>query len=235
MLLVHRVLGTWQEKVTRYVVLTHFMKNKLSEAGLPEERITVKPNFVHPDPGQGSHEGSFALFVGRLSPEKGLETLLEGWRQLRHPIPLKVVGAGPLLGSLEKWIRDRSIPSVDLVGGVPRVRVVQMMREARFLVFPSEWYEGLPLTLLEAFACGLPVVASRLGAMREVVEEGVNGTLFNPGDPEDLGKKIEALIAKPDKLKAMSREARRAFEEKYCEDTNYRQMIEIYDEALTES
>ncbi len=229
MLTFHRLFRTW-EMVDIYIVqMSEFARQKFLEGGLSLNKIVVKPNFV-PDPGIGAHAGNCVLFVGRLSPEKGVGMLLKAWERLGGKIPLKIVGDGPLAGDVCQAARQ--MPGVEWLGRRDPEEVYALMGEAVFLVFPSRWYEGFPRTIVEAFACGLPVVASRLGAMAEIVEDGRTGLLFNPGDPEDLAAKVEWLLSHPGELAHMRREARREYEEKYTAERNYQMLMAIYDQAI---
>lgn len=231
MLTTHRALGTWARGVDVYIALTEFARRKFMEGGLPAEKIVVKPNFVHPDPGPGEGKGGYALFVGRLSPEKGVRTLLRAWERLKG-IPLKIVGDGPLQAEMEDLVRGGGLEGVEMLGRRPREEVLGLMREAGVLVFPSECYENFPMTVAEAFACGLPVVASRLGAMAGIVEDGRTGLLFAPGDAEDLAAKVAWLFSHPEELARMRREARAEYEAKYTAERNYQLLMEIYGQAL---
>jgi len=230
MLTVHRLLKTWIKQVDVYIALTEFARRKFIEGGLPAEKISVKPNFIYPDPGKGEHGGNFALFVGRLSAEKGVKTLLSAWRLLKG-IPLKVVGDGPLMAEIRECVEREGL-AVEVLGRRSREEVFAFMRSASFLLFPSEWYEGFPMTIAEAFACGLPVVASQLGVMAEIVEDGRTGLLFEPGNPEDLAEKVEWAWTHPKEVKRMGEEARREYEEKYTAERNYRMLMEIYQLAM---
>jgi len=230
MLTVHRLLKTWIKQVDVYIALTEFARRKFIEGGLPAEKISVKPNFIYPDPGKGEHGGNFALFVGRLSAEKGVKTLFSAWRLLKG-IPLKVVGDGPLMAEVRECVEREGL-TVEVLGRRSREEVFALMRSASFLLFPSEWYEGFPMTIAEAFACGLPVVVSQLGAMDEIVEDGRTGLLFEPGNPEDLAEKVEWAWTHPKEVKRMGEEARREYEEKYTAERNYRMLMEIYQHAI---
>ncbi|GAP62436.1 hypothetical protein ARMA_0859 [Ardenticatena maritima] len=230
MLMVHRAMKTWSEQVDIYIALTDFARRKFIEGGLPAEKIVVKPNFVDPDPGVGRHEGNYALFVGRLSPEKGMHTLLRAWRMLKD-VPLKIVGDGPLRAEVEAFIGREGLTEVEVLGRKAREDVFCLMQKARVLVFPSECYENFPVSVAEAFACGLPVIASRLGAIAEIVEDGRTGLLFNPNDPEDLAVTVEWAWTHSEKLAEMGREARRAYEEKYTAERNYALLMDIYAQA----
>jgi glycosyltransferase involved in cell wall biosynthesis len=222
---VHRAAGTWSHAVDVYVALTRFARARFVEGGLPAAKIVVKPNFVWPDPGRGTGSGQYALFAGRMSQEKGLETMAAAWKLIEGAPLLKAVGDGPLAGTLA------GVPGIELLGRRTREDVLGLMREAAFLVFPSLCYEGLPMAILEAFACGLPVIASRLGAMAEVVEDGRTGLLFTPGDAADLAAKVGWAATHPAELGRMRREARAEFEARYTAGQNYRALIEIYERA----
>lgn len=228
MLALHRVLGTWQTKVDAYIAVSEFARQKFIEGGLPEERIIVKPNFVEAGRALKSQIGDYALYVGRLSEEKGLRTLLAARERLHEPIPLWIAGDGPMRDALASEIAEKGLKNVELLGRVPPSEIITLMHRARFLVFPSIWFEGLPLTIVEAFACGLPVVASRLGTMTEIVHDGVTGLLFNPGDGIDLAARIEWAWNHPEALTLMGRAARADYEAKYTPARNYELLMEIY-------
>lgn len=222
----HRAVRTWHSKVDVYVALTEFARRKYVENGFPAEKIVVKPNFVFPDPGLGSHEGSYALYVGRLTPEKGLGTLLRAWEKLGTRFPLKIVGDGPMATALQSQLGQ--VTGVEWLGRQPITEVHRLMGDASLLVFPSEWYETFGRVAVEAFAKGTPVVASRLGAVEEVVRDGITGLHFTPGDVEDLVSKVEWLLAHPDQMREMGTRARQEYEALYTSDQNYQQLINIY-------
>jgi len=232
MLASQRALGTWWEKVSCYIARTEFARRKFIEAGLPAERIVVKPCFVHPDPGARVGWGEMVLFLGRLSPEKGLRTLIAAWEHLDGSVPLRIAGDGPLREELDAEIERRRIAGVNVLGRVPDAELLTEMKRARFLVVPSEWYEGLPLTIAEAFACGVPVVASRIGSMIELVEDGRTGLHFTPGDAADLAAKVAWAWAHPEEMEEMGRAARREYEAKYTAERNYEALMRIYETAL---
>jgi glycosyltransferase involved in cell wall biosynthesis len=232
MLAVNRSRGTWTEGVDRFVTLTESSRQKFVAAGLPAEKVGVKPNFVHPDPGARAEGGDYAAFVGRLSPEKGVMTLLAAWSQLRTPIPLSILGGGPQQEELQVRADALHLAGVRFEGQVKRELTIAAIKGARFLVFPSEWYEIFPVTIAEAFACGTPIICSRLGSMQELVEDGRTGLHFTPGDPEDLARKVEWAWAHPEKMWKMGKEARREYEAKYTAEKNYPMLIETYRAAM---
>jgi glycosyltransferase involved in cell wall biosynthesis len=230
MLAVHRWRKTWSDEVERYIALTQFAREKLVEVGLPREKISVKPNFVHPDPGCAGG-GDYALFVGRLSPEKRVSVVLGAWTRLKSRIPLIIVGGGPERQSLENQAERLGLPA-RFMGQVPRAQTIGLMRDARLLVFASEWYENFPVTIAESFACGVPVICSRLGAIREIVTDGQTGLHFEPGNDEDLAEKVDWAWNHPSELRAMGKAARREYETKYTAEKNYPLLMEIYQQAM---
>jgi glycosyltransferase involved in cell wall biosynthesis len=234
MLVIHRWLKTWQKRVDLYIALTQFARRKFIEGGLPSEKIVVKPNFVYPDLGVGEHDGRYALFVGRLSPQKGLQTLLQAWRILKG-IPLKIVGDGPLMADIQLQIRNYKIETIETLGRRSREDVLALMRRAFILIFPSECYENFPMVIAEAFACGLPVVSSAHGATLEVVDNGRTGVHFIPGKSESLASKVEWAWTHEKEMKEMMGETRREFEEKYTAEENYKMLMDIYDLAIEQA
>jgi glycosyltransferase involved in cell wall biosynthesis len=227
MLGVHEARGTWRDGVHVYVALTEAARRLFVNGGIPAERIVVVPNFLDADPAVGAHEGGFALFVGRLDVEKGLDTLLEAWRiaDLRGRT-LKVAGSGPLEASL-----DRSIPGIEWLGRCSNEDVLALMRAAAFLVFPSKCHEGFPMTLLEAMATGLPVLASAHGAMAEIVREDVTGRHFRTGDAQDLARALERAFAHPGELARLRASARQTYERDYAAEHAFTRLQAVYARA----
>jgi glycosyltransferase involved in cell wall biosynthesis len=228
----HRWLGTWNNLVDGYIALTEFGRQKFIGGGLPASKIAVKPHFVEPDPGVREGQGSGGLFLGRLSDEKGVGTLLAAWAQLESPIDLEIAGDGPLRLKLESEVQGRMLKGVHFSGWLTRDQTFAAIKRARFLIFPSEWYEGFGMTIIEAFACGVPVICSRLGAMQELVADGHTGLHFKTGDPEDLAKKIEWACTHPEQIAAMGRYARAEYEQKYSADRNYTMLLNIYEQVI---
>ena len=231
MLTVHRVIGTWHKKVDVYVALSEFARNKFIQGGLPADRIVVKPNSVDLDFGDRTAGGEYALFVGRHSEEKGLRILIEAWSRLGARIPLRIVGDGPLRQEVAQEAERHGLADISFLGQLPPDEVQQQMRGARFLLFPSIWYEGFPLTVAEAFACGVPVVCSRLGSLEEIVQDGRTGLHFHARDAEDLAGKAEWAWTHPAEMEEMGRAARREYESKYTPERNYEALLQIYERA----
>lgn len=226
----HKLRGTYAHEVDQYIVLSEFSRQKLVKMGLPEEKLSVKPNFVDSDPGAGTGTGGYALFVGRLSQEKGIPPLLAAWERLGSRLPLKVVGDGPQASLVE--LAASQLSGVEWLGRKPRDAVLVLMQEAILLVFPSVCYETFGMTIVEAFAAGTPVVASDIGTMSSLVTHGRTGLHFEAGNADDLVAQVEWALEHPGELAAMRVAARAEYEEKYTAEVNYRMLMGVYERAI---
>lgn len=224
----HRLRGTYKNEVDIYIALTRFARQKFIEGGLPTGKIAVKPNFVTSDIKVGDHTGEYALFVGKIVQYKGIETLLKAWHLLDEAIPLKIVGQGPL----EIILKSNLPNNVEYLGPLPREKVVHLMQNATLLIFPSEWYEGFPMTVTEAFATGLPVIASRIGGITEIVKEGYSGWNFTPEEAQDLAHTVQKAWLENTELQRRGVMARKQYEDHYSLDKNYQMMMSIYETAI---
>jgi glycosyltransferase involved in cell wall biosynthesis len=231
MLGLHRFLGTWEKHVSQFLVCTEFARKKFVEAGFDAECLTVKPNFVVADPGPRPAPGRAALFCGRVSQEKGPELLVKAWMKLPFAVPLEIAGDGPLRSSLERDCAERGLRDVHFAGWLDRSAVQQRLRDARFLVVPSTCYEGFPLAIAEAYASGVPVIASCHGALAEIVLDGQTGLHFNSGDAISLAAKVEWAWTHPAEMDCMGRAARREFETKYSASVALRSLETAYERA----
>jgi glycosyltransferase involved in cell wall biosynthesis len=231
MLEVHRQKKTWEKMVDLYIALTAFARDKFVEGGLPARKIVVKPNFLSCDPGCGTGAGAYALFVGRSSLEKGLPTLLKAWARLGHPIPLRIIGDSPSQSEMQAMATSQGSADIRFMGRLPREQAIAQIKHARFLVFPSELYETFGLSIIEAFACGVPVIASNLGAMQEIVADGQTGLLFRAGDAQDLAEKVAWAWSHTDFMEELGRNARSVYEANYTAEKNYSALMEIYRQA----
>lgn len=230
MLAAHRLRRTWRDGVDVYIACSQFVREKVTRRLLPADKVAFKPNFLHAVPRPAGGPRDYALFVGRLSPEKGVETLLAAWKRMEGKAPLKIAGDGPLA--------PRVMEAAGQVGGVEWLgrrtagEIEALMRGAAFLLFPSEWYENSPVVICEAFAAGTPVVASEIGAVAELVEAGRTGLHFRPGDADDLAAKAAWAWAHPERMQEMGLEARREYERKYTAEQSYRALMAIYEKAM---
>ncbi len=228
MLSTHRLLGTYRKSVDAYIASTEFGRAKFVEGGLPADKFYVKPNFVSPDPGAAPGGGRFALFVGRLSKEKGIDVMLRAWEQCPD-VKLKIVGDGPMAEQVKA--AAARLPNIEWLGRLPVGQVMQTMGEAGALIFPSVWYEGLPKTIIESLAKGTPIIASKIGAMIELIDHGRMGLHVPPGDADALAAAVRSLFADPAKLAAMRTAARAEFLAKFTAEANYPRLMTIYENA----
>jgi glycosyltransferase involved in cell wall biosynthesis len=230
MLSMHRGLGTWYRSVSRFIALTEFARAKFIAGGFPEDKIAIKPNFVDPDPGIGSGQGNFALFVGRLAEEKGIGTLLAAWSRLAVKPRLKIIGDGPLAKTVVS--AAATIRKIEWLGLQSREEVRRMMADATVLIVPSTWFEGFPLVIGEAFAAGVPIIASRIGGLTELIADRQTGRLVSPGDLDELCDAIRWVFSEPEEWPDLRLRARMEFERKYTAEANYARLVAIYEEAI---
>jgi glycosyltransferase involved in cell wall biosynthesis len=226
MLGTHRVLGTWNKKVDAYMVSSEYYRQKFVDIGLPADRLQLCPLPV-PDPGARSRgHGEYALYLGRLAPEKGIHTVLEAWSGL--DIPLKVRGSGPL----EADVRAAMATNRNLEM-IPRISVdekQELIRGARFLVWPPPSdYETFGLVVAEAYACGVPVVASRTGVAIERVQNGKTGIFFTANDRADLAKTAQWAWDHPEEMESMGRNGRHEYESKFNLDVGFANLMSVYE------
>jgi len=232
----HRARGTWRERVDAFITPSKFMRSRFIVGDFPADKIFAKPNFVTDWVSSQEiantdleKDRSGALYAGRLSAEKGIDVLLKAWDGVG--LELAIAGQGLLYEDLSKLCR----PNIKVLGHLSLEDLHQKMLRAQFLIVPSLWYEGLPMVVLNAFACGLPVIASRLGSLAELVEDGVTGLHFTPGDAGDLKEKVLWANRNPERLVAFGRNARASYELKYTPERNYEKLMEIYQFAINRS
>lgn len=229
----HRAIHTWQKKINGFIALSDFARRRFEAGGLPAKRIHVKPNCVRTDPGPRKGLGEYALYAGRLSEEKGLRVLLAAWQLLENPVPLRLAGDGPLREEIASEISRRN-SNITMLDNLSQAQTLEEMKSARMLILPSICYENFPVTAAEAFACGLPIVCSRLGSLAEIVADQKTGLHFTPGEPRDLACKVDWLVRNPQKNMEMGHNARAAYEENYTQQRNYQLLIEIYNKAMNQ-
>jgi glycosyltransferase involved in cell wall biosynthesis len=233
MIAIHRWLGTWTRNVDAYVALTEFQRGLVVAAGLPAERVFVKPNF-HPGPPrvvEWDNREPRVAFVGRVSVEKGVHVLLEAWRLWGPSAPiLEIVGDGPERVALIERARTLGIQErVKFVGHLGHTDAQRHIGGSRLIVVPSLWFETFSLVLMEAMAMGVPAAVSEIGPLPALVDNGQTGLLFRPGDPKDLYTKVAALWSEPDRLQELGRRARAKFESEYTAKRNHALLSRIYD------
>ncbi|MGE0453376.1 MAG: glycosyltransferase [Vicinamibacteria bacterium] len=224
----NRRRGTWERDVDAFVALTEFARGRYVAGGLPADRILVRPNSVL-DPGPVRPPGRGAVFVGRLSPDKGVDLLLRAWQALPD-VPLTIVGDGPLRGEAESAAK-RS-PNIEILGQLAHPQSLEAIGRAAVLVMASRWYEGFPRVIVEAFALGRPVVVPRIGSMAGLVREGVTGLAYDAGSSDALARCVRQIVEQPVAALAMSRAARAEYDSLYSPQINGAQLIDVYSQAI---
>lgn len=228
----HRALGTWTNKVDAFICLSDFQRELMIDAGLPREKVHVKPNFYpgNPDVVAWTERKPYAVFAGRLTPEKGVINLLRAWQRWGAAAPeLRLVGDGELRGQLDRMAEG--LP-VRFLGQMPAERAQAEIANARLQILPSECFEGFPMVVREAFAFGTPAAVSNLGPLPSIVEHGKSGVVFKPAAPESLLDEVRKAWHTPGLLEQLGRGARAEFESKYTEDANYATLMDIYRQAI---
>jgi glycosyltransferase involved in cell wall biosynthesis len=226
---VARRFRLYHNNVTRFIALTDFSRQWLISAGIRPNSIDVIPNMIdipehRADPGKGQ----YAAFAGRISPEKGVETLISA-AALLPGTPFSVAGKGPLLEEFQR----RPLPNVRFRGLLDSRELSEFYSHARFLVVPSRWYEMCPTAILEAMALGLPIIASRIGGLPEIVQDGVTGLLFEPGNAEDLSRKARVLWDNPELCRKLGLTGREWVIRECRDDIYIQRLLSVYDKAMS--
>ncbi len=227
----HKKNGTWQNRIDKYIALTHFAKNKFLDSSLKlnDSKIEIKPNFVV-DHGFELEKEEYCLFVGRLSKEKGIDILLNAFQGSTRK--LMIIGTGPMLETVEEY--SKKYDNIEYLGFQSIDFIIGKLKKAKALIFTSIWYEGMPMTILESFSTGTPVLCGDIGGPAEIVDNERTGLLYKAGDNVELQSKIEKLYNEPELHTALCKNARKEFEEKYSEEKNYTQLISIYKKVIDE-
>lgn len=234
---IHKLLGTWKQDIRRYIVLNDFAKKKFlaSTLKLQAEQLAVKPNFIFDPIAAGdiipdSVRGEYFIYIGRLSPEKGIKYLLEAFNTMEYP--LKIVGHGPLEQEVQQAAKQTK--NIEYLGFQEKKEVIQLVAGAKALILPSTCYENFPMSVLDAFSLGTPVITSRIGALPDIVQDAFTGFIASPGNSQDLQTQCKKVMLLPhSKYKALCQNARETYLKLYTPEVNYKRLMEIYDEALS--
>jgi len=228
----HKMLQTYSKGVDVFIVLSQFSKEKMIRYGLPEEKIEVLPNCIDVDQ-YHPHKmvGDYVLFLGKLSEKNGIFTLVQAMKHIPE-VKLKVAGEGEMGPLLKEYVAREGLKNAEFLGFMAEEKLKKLMQECYFTVFPSLCYHNCPMSVLESLASGKPVLASNLGSVPEFVEDGVDGFLFEPGDPTDLAEKIKYLFRKPLLVKKMGIAGRLKIESRFLSETYYPRLLKIYQRLL---
>jgi glycosyltransferase involved in cell wall biosynthesis len=216
--------------VSAFLCPSHFIEGLLRQSGIEEKRAVYHANCVEPDDYTPAYKGTYVLSVGRLSHEKGLPTFLEA--MLGTNIPVRIAGTGPMEASL-KEMAEKDGGSIVLEGHCAGTRLAELYRNAAFVVVPSEWYENAPMSILESFAYGKPVIGTRIGGIPELITEGEQGYLVEPGAKEQLRTAICQLWNDRAAQSRMGRNARRLVETKFAQRLRTTSLMNIYESLRT--
>lgn len=225
----HRILNTSERAVDATIVLSEFARSKLIESGLPPQRVYVKPNFVAPDPGEKSGSGGYLTYVGRMSEEKGITTLLDAWGMASDLPVLRVAGTGPLADMVKAAAVAN--PRIEYLGLVAPEAIPDILGDAVFSIMPSVNYEGFPRAIVESFAVGTPVIASEIGSLTELIAPARTGLLFEAGNPASLVETVREA-ASASNLADLRRAARKEYLDRYGIDRNYDLLMGVYEKAI---
>ena len=222
----HKKYNTWDTQVDKFIALTNFSKSKFIEANFLIDKIEIKSNFVFDMYDPESDKKEYALFIGRISEEKGIRCLIKAWEKIDYK--LIIVGTGPL----ENFVKRQLNENIIFLGKQNKEEIRVLMNAASFLIIPSIWYEGFPMVILEAYSAGLPVLGSRIGSIEEVVLDNITGLHFKPNDSRDIVKKVNRIIKDRELLKKISKNSRKEYLEKYTPSKNYDILINIYNSVI---
>jgi glycosyltransferase involved in cell wall biosynthesis len=228
----NRLRGVYADRVDRYIAPTRFVADTMAAGGIPAKRIEIKPHFLPRAPSPGTGQGNYAVYVGRLGAEKGLRTLLSAWKQM-HGYTLKIAGDGALRDSLQQQVQTERL-DVEFLGALSLDDVFRLVCEADFLIMPTESYEVFGLAVIEAYACGTPVLAARIGGLAEIVIDGKTGATFESGNSNDLANKASLLRNNRDALSKLRRGARSYFDDNFTADKNFTMLMSIYERAISD-
>ncbi len=220
------------DNIAGFICLTEFFKIKMQEAGVPDSKLFVRPNFVYAPPlkSDSNGPGKYALYLGRLSPEKGCWTLIHAFEQTPH-LTLKIIGTGPQEQELKDYVRNKGLNNIHFLGFKSGDEKWQLLRDAFCLVLPSEWYENFPVTVLEGYMAAKPVIASRMGGLPYIVEDGKTGLLFESGNVNQLAQKIQHLSDDPAAAATMGARGRNLSETKYGPEQGYSNLMNIFSQV----
>lgn len=229
MITVHRALGTWTRCIDRIVLPAEFSRAKYVQAGWPPAKLVVKYNTAREPAARRHGAGDGFVCLSRLVPEKGVDVLLRAWAIAfpKGEEQLTVIGSG----DADEELRRTAPAGVVFAGRLGRAEAIALVRDARAIVLPSRWYEVFPRTLVEAYSLGVPAIASDIGALSELVEDGVTGVLVDAGSPDSLARALRTLAASPELAQRLGGNARRRYDERYAPAATTARLLEIYGEA----
>lgn len=229
MLFIHRILGTWHKKVDKFVAVSEFVKHTLVNEGYDADKIVVKPNFLLQEFAYNSDHDNYFIYIGRLSNEKGIKTLCSAWEILGKRVPLKIIGEGDDVDKIKRLQMEGY--NIDYLGKLPMNETLKYLSNTKALVIPSEWFEPFGRVIIEAYALSIPVIASNIGGIKELVDDNKTGYLFEPSNYVDLAEKVTKLNDNIN-LSTLKKNAYSKSQNLFSSESNYKFLIRIYEDIL---
>jgi glycosyltransferase involved in cell wall biosynthesis len=227
---VHKVKGTWSRDVVTFIALTKYVKDKLIESGVSSEKIRIKPNFVSASNVINiKQERNGVVYVGRMTHDKGIDILIAAWLKIETKQKLFLIGEGYSGVFTELELNNKNIY---LLGRMNLNDVYEVINKSLFLVMPVRWAEPFGRVVVEAYAQGTPVISANAGGLKELVDDGVTGLLFEPGNCDDLSRKISFLLENEKIRETMGSRAFERYENMYSQSVNLDLLLDIYQEAI---
>jgi glycosyltransferase involved in cell wall biosynthesis len=228
-------LRKYKKNVDYFISPSKFLREKLIEFGMDGEKIIHIPNFINLNEHEPNYNyDHYLVYFGRISAEKGIDTLIDAFLILRpKDIKLFIVGDGPLKDEMERKVEKLNSRGIKFTGYLAGDSLRQIIQNGLVVILPSQWYENAPMSVLEAFACGKPVIGTNIGGITEMIDDGIDGYLFEAGNSRDLAEKMDLLLSRTQKdLAQMGMLARKKVEEKYSADAHYQRLISLYNKVL---
>ncbi|MDD3225119.1 MAG: glycosyltransferase family 4 protein [Clostridium sp.] len=228
----HRILGTYN-KINGYIALTNFNKNKIKKLVKDDKKIFVKPNFSMGKINRSSSEKykDYFVYIGRLDKLKGINLLINSWRSISND-ELYIIGDGPEKDYAAKLVKDNNISNIKLLGFMERNEALNIVEQSKAIIVPSQWYEGFPMTIVEAYSMGVPVIGGNIGNLNSIIKDEFNGLIFKYDDSKELVKAVKKLETNEDLILNLRKGAFKTYKDNYTEDKNYDLLYGIYNNLI---
>jgi len=228
----YHFMQSYENIIDLFIAPSNFMMEKMVEFGVDKKKVIFIPNFINSSNYLPKYcDSNYILYFGRLEKNKGVQTLIKAMKYVKD-CELFLIGSGDYRIGLDRIIRNSSIKNVKFFGFLKREKLIDLIRNSLLTVLPSEWYENCPMTILESFALGKPVIGANIGGIPELVDHGSTGLLFEPGNAEDLAEKINILLQDRNLTVEMGKSARKKVEKNYNEEIHYRRLINAYEHVI---
>lgn len=229
---IHRILGTYK-RINGYIALTNFNKNKIKKLVKDDEKIFVKPNFSREEIQKPSYENykNYFVYIGRLDKLKGINLLINSWRSISHD-ELYIIGDGPEKDNVAKLVKNNNITNIKLLGFMDRNEALNIVKQSKAIIVPSQWYEGFPMTIVEAYSMGVPVIGGNIGNLNSIIKDKFNGLIFKYDDSKELVSAVKKLETNENLISNLRKGAFKTYKDNYTEDKNYDLLYGIYNNLI---